>query len=116
MRVRIDKSRHHYATLGIHNFRVANILFDLGTRPDALNLAVADEHPPVANDSERGQLCSDPRTFWSGQREELRRVQNSEWTHCSLRLKRDDRKSTVILNEVKLQRSGRSPRGQAFNL
>ena len=81
MRVRIDKSRHHYTTLGIHNFSVANILFDLGTRTDALDLAVADEHPAVANDLERGQLCSDPRTSWSSQRDELRRMQNSEGIH-----------------------------------
>ena len=52
MRMRIYESRHHNATAGIHNFCVANILFDFVARTDALDLAVADEHSAIANDRE----------------------------------------------------------------
>jgi hypothetical protein len=50
MRVGIDKSRHHYATTGIHNFCVANIPFDLIARTDSFDLAVVDEHSAITDD------------------------------------------------------------------
>jgi hypothetical protein len=78
MRVRIDESQHHDASTGIDNFCIANILFDLIGRTDPLDLAVADEHSAIVNYPERRQLCPNARALWSGQRDELRRVQNGE--------------------------------------
>src|SRR5262249_7604139 len=78
MRMRIDKSRHHYTAARINNFCVANILFDLIVRTDFLDLPVADEHSSVANDPELRQFCPDAGALWSAQRDELRSVQEGE--------------------------------------
>jgi hypothetical protein len=83
--MRIDESRHHNAPARIDNFCVATILFDLIARTDSLDLAVTDEHSAIPNDPELRQLCPDARALWSGQRDELRRVQNGKGTHCSLK-------------------------------
>jgi hypothetical protein len=78
MRVRIDESRHHDASIGNDNFCVANILFDLIAQPDSLDLAIADEHSAIVNYPERRQLCPNTRALWSAQRNELRSVQDGE--------------------------------------
>jgi hypothetical protein len=84
MRMGIDESRHYNATVGIENFCVANILLDFVARTDAFNFPVADEHSTVSNDPEFRQLCRVTWALGSAQRDELRSVQDSEGTHCSL--------------------------------
>ena len=44
MRMRIDESRHYNPSIGIDNFCVANILFDLIAGTDSLDLAIADNN------------------------------------------------------------------------
>ena len=78
MRMRIDESRHYNASIGIDNFCVANILFDLIARTDSLDLAVADEHSAIRNDPEFRQLWPNARALGSAQRDELRSVQDRE--------------------------------------
>jgi hypothetical protein len=78
MRVRIDESRHYNAPTRIDNFFVANILFDLSARTDFIDLAVVDEHSAIANNREFRHLRTNARTLWTGQRDNLRSVQDRE--------------------------------------
>src|SRR6476620_8006499 len=81
MRMRIDEPRHYNASIGIDNFCVANILFDLIAGADSLDLAVADEHSTIRNDPEFRQLWPNARALGSAQRDELRGVEDRERVH-----------------------------------
>ncbi|OLE56561.1 MAG: hypothetical protein AUG74_18955 [Bacteroidetes bacterium 13_1_20CM_4_60_6] len=78
MRMRIDEPGHYTAPARIHNFCIANILFHLIARADALDLPVADKHSAVANYCEFRHLRTNARALWSGQRDNLRSVQDGE--------------------------------------
>src|SRR5207253_11462247 len=80
----IDKSWQNSAPAKIDNLRVTGLLFDFVTRPDDIDLAIANEHSGAANHSEVGQFIADARAFRTRQRDELRRVKKSERLQVSL--------------------------------
>jgi hypothetical protein len=67
--MRIDESRDHNVSTGIHDFCITNILFDLVAGTDSLDLSVADEHSALANNPELRQLCPYTRALGSAQRD-----------------------------------------------
>src|SRR4051794_13353834 len=85
MRVRIDESRHDHATVGIEYLRTARHLpLDLVGWARRDDDTIAHEHAAIGNNGEVGQFASDARPSWSGQCDQLRRVQNSERLQSSL--------------------------------
>ena len=78
MRMRIYEPGHYTAPARIHNHCVAKIPFDLIARADALDLPVADKHSAIANYCEFRHLRTNARALWSGQRDNLRSVQDGE--------------------------------------
>src|ERR1700730_2609337 len=68
MRVRIDEGGQYNFAFGIDDFRFPCLLLDLLTRTDDIDLAVANQHPAVANDSQ----------VRSGNGDQLGSVKNSE--------------------------------------
>src|SRR5256885_2199352 len=84
MRVRINESGKDDTPAKIDNLRATGFLFDFVTLSDDVDLAVANQHSAIANDSELGQFLADARTFRARQRDELRRVKKSERLQVSL--------------------------------
>ena len=78
VRVRINKSRENDVSARIDNFRIAGLPLDRIARSDELYPIVPNKHPAIANNRELGHLRTDARPLWTGQRDQLRSVKNSQ--------------------------------------